>query len=102
MEGKSLEQLFAEKKKFESLLEHSGWVDLQEALQGQIRLRRMQLGSSPVASLDSAFQLAHVQGEIAGIQLGKALVESTLEDIRTDIQTLLEEERERNENGTRG
>ena len=52
-----------------------------------------------IEGLDTAFRLATLQGEVAGIQLVQSLIPALLDDLQADITIELEKEREGTENG---
>lgn len=62
-----------------------------ELVEQQCRLRRMEVFQKGVGSLDDAFKLATLQGEIAGLQTLPALLNICIEDAARDIRVIQQE-----------
>lgn len=101
-EDTRLEDKFAQKKQVEELLEHPGWKIVAATLVAQVRARRIGVFGKQISGLDSAFELAAVQGECAGVQLALGMPEIILADLAADINVLLTEEREKEGEDTHG
>lgn len=81
-------------RELEALLDHPGWKRLQNSLEEQVRLRRLEDFNRTITGIDSVVKLALGRGEIAGIHLALALPKIILDDVKTDIKRMLDEERE--------
>lgn len=91
----SLEALRQEKWEWEQLLKSPGWKRLSGLLEQQCRLRRLTVFSLDIDGLDKSFQVAKLQGEVAGLQFVMRLAEILMADLDTAIQAALVEEREK-------
>jgi len=88
-----LEELQQVKLDLQSLQEHPGWARVRQILDQQCRLRRINVFQLHIGGLDNCFELARLQGEVAGLQYVGALVEVLIADASADVQRLLEDER---------
>jgi hypothetical protein len=89
-----LEDLQQYKRDLVSLCEHPGWKKIQGMLDQQSRLRRVQVFQIQPAGLDDAFKITRLQGEVAGLQFVASLVDLLVQDLTTEIEQRLEQERE--------
>lgn len=87
-----LDELILEKKELEELLQHPGWKRLEPIARGQFRAREMQL-RNPIKSLDDAFAIANLQGDLSGLQLMFQFPNIRLNEINEELQMLKEEGR---------
>lgn len=71
-----------------------GFKILRELVQQQCRVRRMQVFGTTIGGLDQCFELARLQGEVAGLQglagLHQLLLEDTIRDIELKKQEIEE------------
>lgn len=94
-----LERLQDRKRELEEFLGLPAYRLWDEALQNVIRSHRNAEFGTEISSLDAAFKLANIRGMVSGLQLARGWAQLMLDDVVTDLQTLLEQEREKgNEN----
>lgn len=97
-EHKRLETLRQSKEKLEGFLDGSDWAWIKQILDNQIMLRRMMSFNVQMGSLDDCFTQSQTRGEIAGLQFFESYLEAALIELNAEIKTLLEKEREEEEN----
>ncbi|MBW2081548.1 MAG: hypothetical protein JRI39_00340 [Deltaproteobacteria bacterium] len=93
-----LAELRAQQSALKKLLEGRGWAELKRALEEQIRGRRQRIFGLEFKGIEDLSELLRTRGEIAGLLLAIQMPELMLEDLREDIQQMLEEDREEKEN----
>lgn len=87
----NLDALRAQRTHLTELDTHQGYQILKGNLTAQIRARRTDAFTTVIGGIDSAFQLAAKQSEIAGMQAAHNLRELLIDDINADIIILVEE-----------
>ncbi|HSW65350.1 MAG TPA: hypothetical protein VLH56_18885 [Dissulfurispiraceae bacterium] len=92
-----LQGLYNNKKSLEDLQASGGWKMLKSSIDEQCRARRVSVFQNRITDLDKCFELATLQGEVAGMQFAGALLEILLHDINVDINGLLTQAREEEE-----
>lgn len=94
-----LQELYRQRDELLSLQNHPGYIRVAELLEQQTRLRRIDAFGNRLDCMDKAFHVAFTQGEVAGLQFVRALVDILLADLDANIQTELQKEREEEKDG---
>lgn len=90
-----LERLQDRKRELEAFMEQPVYREWDEALQNVIRSRRSAEFGVDMSSLDAAFKVAGMRADVGGIMFARSFLLLMIEDVKADIQTLLEQEREK-------
>ncbi len=98
-EQRGLETLRQSKDEVDELLKSKAWTTIVQVSENQVRLRRMELANLDVADLKDCFTQARLRGVVLGLGFLKAYFETVQQELKVEIQNLLDKEREK-EDGT--
>lgn len=96
-----LGDLYQQKQALQDLLRHQGYQLVKNLVETQCRLRRVQVFSTQMKGLESCFEVATLQGEVAGLQMLVRLPELMIADLESSIVARVGEEEEKENESTR-
>lgn len=74
-----------------SLVDSRGWKRLMQIAQAQIETRRNNYEAKPLKAIDETLEQEFLKGEVTGIRTFCQLPTDEIEDLQTQIATILEE-----------
>ena len=93
-----LKQLQDRKRYLELLLENKTYQEIMAGLEAQVRLRKAHAFEKDIRSLDDAFEVARLKGEVAGMLLALRYADMLMDDIKADLEDELTRVREEDQN----
>lgn len=84
------QELYTEKKHWEELRDNSQYSLLLRELGATVRSLRSQIFALEVSEFRDVFELARLQGQVAGVLLARGYVEMRIDDLDADIAADIE------------